>query len=546
MSNQKQEREEIDLYLEQHAEYEFTKFTPYTKDTDENNIAIIDLGSNSIRLMIVSFFANKTPSIINQVKYMVRLGENSFQEKKLQEEPMRRTLDVIKAFAQSCMHYKVKEILPLATAAVRNAENGKEFVEKVAEETGINFKVISGVEEARLIYLGVSSSLRYNFGLRLFIDIGGGSTELIVGNSQRHVFLDSLNIGCVMLTNRFLANHAGKVSSELFKEMKNFATQVAAHAFQSIQNYKITEIVASSGTAQALYEISKRYCNVKTENESQRTLTLDELKQVSKYLCDLNLEDRTKLSGISKARAEVIIAGAAILLALLEASNAKKLYLTSNNLQHGVLADYLNQQDAKGLQSKTFLREQSIKALVNTFRLEKKHAEHVNALALMLHDSAVDCALISYDAAWREYLHYAALLHDIGTSISYNQHNVHGHYIITHAEPVGFIEQEKDFIGLLVYFHSKKPSRKNPLFMELNPRLRNLISIYSLFLALAENMDRLHRQHIYEAAFHVEDKELILYAQQFCPSLIEEFAVKNMQRAVEKVFGREVSIHFST
>ncbi len=545
MSNQKQEREELTSYLEVSTHSNFEKFVPKSQNSNEKNIAIIDLGSNSIRLMIVSLIAHSAPSIINQVKYMVRLGENSFQEKKLQEEPMKRTLDVIKAFAHSCTQYNVSEIIPVATAAVRNAENGKDFIQKVYEETGIEFKIISGVEEARLIYLGVSSLLRYNFGLRLFIDIGGGSTELIVANSQRHVFLDSLNIGCVMLTNRFLQEHKDKVSSELFKAMKNFVAQSAAHAFQSIQNHKLTEIIASSGTAQALFEISKRYCNENLDS-NLKMLTLEDLKQVSKYLCELTLEERTKLSGISKSRAEVIIAGAAILLTLLESSGVKKLYISTNNLQHGVLIDYLKQTDEKGLQNKALLREQSIRSLAKIFKYEKKHADHVEALSLMLHDSAVDCGLISYNETWREYMHFAAILHDIGTSISYAQHNVHGHYIITHSEPIGFIEQEKDIIGLLVYFHSKKPSRKNPLFMNLEPHKRDLLMLYSLFLALAESMDRLHRQQIYEAAFHVEEKELILYAQQFSPSLIEEFAVRNMQKAIERVFQRPVTILFST
>ncbi len=329
--------------------------------------------------------------------------------------------------------------------------------------------------------------------------------------------------------------------------MRNFAAQNAAHAFQSIQNYKLIEIVASSGTAQALYEISKKHCQ-HTENTCNfpRSLTLDELKHLSKYLCDLTLEERTNLPGISKARGEVIIAGAAILQALLEASGLKKLYITSNNLQHGVLVDYLKQLDEKGMQNKALLREQSVKSLAESFKYEKKHSEHVDALALMLHDSAVDCGLIQYKASWREYLHFACLLHDIGTSISYTQHNVHGHYIITHSELIGFVEQEKDNIGFLIYYHSKKPSKKHALYMALDQQTRDQIALYSLFLALAENMDRLHRQHIYEAAFHVEDKELILYAQQFSPSIIEEFAVKNMQKAVERVFHKEVTIHFST
>lgn len=541
MQHKEESHQEIDFHIGSHLHEE------NTNSHKEECVAIIDLGSNSIRLMIVHILPNNASTIINQVKYMVRLGENSFETKMLQEAPIERTLHVLKEFKQSCIHHNVSKTLAIATAAVRNAQNGKSFVQRVLRETGIEFKIVSGLEEARLIYLGVSESLPHSFGLRAFIDIGGGSTELIVANSQNYLFLDSLKLGCVMLTNHFIPNEKGKIKEEVFKTMQNYVRQSASHAFQKIQKYALIEAVASSGTALALYGLSVKLNLPIQTNQETKSISIESLRKIVKHICGLTLEERFHLPGVSKQRAEVLVAGTAILLTLLEAFGMKKISITTSNLQNGILINYLRNNNLSQVQSKRNIRTQSIRGLAQNFHYEKQHADHISALALMLHDSAVDCGLISYNENWREYLHYAAILHDIGTSIAYSHHYMHTYYIITHYELLGFTEEEKEYIGLLTYFHqSKKPSKRNEVFQLLAPHIKDFITIYSLFLALAESMDRLHRQHIYETAFHKEEGELLLYAQQFSSSLIEEVAVRNMQKTIEKVFQQPITIHFST
>ena len=179
----------------------------------EKAIGIIDLGSNSVRLLLVRVHADGSTTILNQVKHMVRLGEGGFTHNRLQEETMARTIAVLRGLAEMCAVYETTEIIAIATAAVRDAVNGPEFIRRVQEKTGIDFTVVSGREEARLIYLGVSSGLEHSKSLRLFIDIGGGSTELIVGDSQSYVNLDSLKLGCVRLTNLFFEDNKGPVSA---------------------------------------------------------------------------------------------------------------------------------------------------------------------------------------------------------------------------------------------------------------------------------------------------------------------------------------------
>ena len=199
------------------TEKEANEVTPPSKDNFSNKIVgFIDLGSNSARLLVVHLLPNGSYTVLNRIKHMVRLGENAFQTKQLQEPAIERTLVVLKAFADMCKTYNVKEVVAMATAATRSASNAQDFLERVKKCTGLKLSVISGKEEARLIYLGVSGGLPHSLGLRLFIDIGGGSTELVVANSETYENLDSLKLGCVRLTNRFLANHTGTVAPELF------------------------------------------------------------------------------------------------------------------------------------------------------------------------------------------------------------------------------------------------------------------------------------------------------------------------------------------
>lgn len=165
-------------------------------------VGIIDLGSNSVRLLLVRIFSDGSVAVLNQVKHMVRLGEGGFLHNRLQEETMSRTIAVLRGFADMCTVYGASEIVAIATAAVRDAENGPEFIRRVQEKTGILLTPVSGREEARLIYLGVSSGMEPDGNLRLFIDIGGGSTELIVADNELRS-LDSLKLGCVRLANLF-------------------------------------------------------------------------------------------------------------------------------------------------------------------------------------------------------------------------------------------------------------------------------------------------------------------------------------------------------
>lgn len=206
--------------------------------------------------MLVRILPDGSHTVLNQVKNMVRLGEGAFETGHLREESMARTINVLRGMAEMCGVYGASEVIAIATAAVRDAANGPDFMRRVKEKTGIDFRVVSGREEARLIYLGVSSGLAHTESLRLFIDIGGGSTELVVGNSEEYRNLDSLKMGCVRLSNLFFDKDSGTISAKRYAALQNYIRNNALRSFQRIADFVIEEAVASSGTAQNLAEIA--------------------------------------------------------------------------------------------------------------------------------------------------------------------------------------------------------------------------------------------------------------------------------------------------
>lgn len=507
-------------------------------------IGIIDLGSNSARLLLVRVLPSGATIVVNRVKHMVRLGEHSFQKHLLQENAMQRTLLVLRAFAAMCATYGAQDVLAIATSAVRDAENGREFIRRVREKTGLDFNIISGKEEARLIYLGVSSGLPVSLAPRLFIDIGGGSTELAVASSAACENLDSLKVGCVRLTNAFLEGHTGPVSPEGFAAMQQLVRREAAHALNRIRNFTLAEAVGSSGTAQALHTVAFGLEHGQAPAQEQDILTCAGLRRAAAHICGLSLEERRQTLGLSTRRAEVLVAGAAILLTLQEELGLEQLRISSRNLQDGVLVDYLRRRGLGPMESSLNVREHSVQQLAARCNVEEGHARHVGKLTLQLHDSAVDCGLMPLEHRARELLSYAALLHDIGIFIAYARHAAHGYYLIHNTELLGFHEQEIAFMALLTLFHSTRPSKKHEAFARCDAPLKAQLRLFSLFLALAENMDRLHCQHVREAEFIRDATGLVLRVVSDTASPVEVEAVHGMGKALRKTLGAEVRIQF--
>ncbi len=344
------------------------------------------------------------------------------------------------------------------------------------------------------------------------------------------------------LTNRFLAKREDKVSAEVFEQMCHYVRTKAVHVLSRSKRLCPVELIASSGTALALQNVAFRLEHGFGPNDEQTTLSLSGLKKAAKHICNLTASERYALPGISIRRAQVLVAGAAILQTLMEELNFEELTVSTRNLQDGTLVNYLRNTFQEQQQSVRSVREQSILQLAKRCHFEEHHATHIANLTLQMHDSAVDCGLISFNHRERELLYYSTLVHDIGIFISYARHAAHGAYLIRNAELLGFNEEEIHFIAGLIRYHNVKPSKKYEDFLKNSKKIKQ--QIFCLFISLAENMDRLHCQHVQEVYFKRKNDSLILNVASLSKSPIEIDAVNSMATLISKAFNAEAEINF--
>ena len=279
-----------------------------TRVADKNILAALDIGTNSLRMVLVRLHpATGTWDTLSVHKETVRLGQGEFSEgdTHLTPEAMDRGVLVLKQFVQVARGRGAGEIVAIGTAALREAANRDVFLAQAREEAGVEVQVVPGIEEARLIYLGVASGLELGDGKALFIDIGGGSTELIVGTQTEHLFLDSLKLGAIRLGNRFLGGVTGAISRELFAQISNHVEGVAAHALRKIERTGFDSAIASSGTAQNLARVSAMRQGNDLNTLHNYVFPVSDLHDTVNFLCGLTLEERRKVPGLNPERADI-------------------------------------------------------------------------------------------------------------------------------------------------------------------------------------------------------------------------------------------------
>ncbi len=479
--------------------------------------AAMDIGTNSVRLAVVEVQLNRTWTTLASQKQVVRLGEGEFDRtagrKKgkegenggghsLTEEAIARGALVCARFAEVARGYGAEEIVALATAAVREADNGDEFVRRVRDLADLDVRIISGQEEARLIYLGVISGIELPDKKRaLLMDIGGGSTELIVGDTQGYVFLDSLKMGAIRLTSEGVPDPAKPVSPAAWAGLQRHVRSLLAPAARAISKAGFSVMYGSSGTAQNLAEIVVHASSTPNPTSLRNyELSLAEVQATTRRLCAMTLEQRRRVPGINPERADIIIGGSAILQTVMETVGAASIRISDRGLREGIIVDRLRRSPlapnfggtGKDAGEDTGARRRSIRQLLRATGVDEAHAAHIVHLSLSLFDQWKALGLHDYGRA-RELLEYAALLHDCGFFVSHTDHQQHSYYLIRHSELLGFNDREIEIMANLALYHRKAiPRRKHPGFARLDPKTQRAIRVLSCALRLAEALDRSH------------------------------------------------------
>lgn len=509
--------------------------------------AFLDVGTNSIRMLLVRINPNRSFTVLSDQKETVRLGEGEFADGYLQPQAMERAIQVCRQFAEMARASGADPIHAVATSATRDAHNQEEFIRRLKHEANLDVRVISGREEARLIYLGIVNSIHLQDRTALMIDIGGGSTEIILGNNREYHFLDSLKLGSIRLTTTFfLPGETRPVKPARYALLQQFVRNASVRTRQSLANHTFDIVYGSSGTIENLADIAIQM-DFKRRRTRDDVLTLDQLTRVIHLLCSLPLEERRRVPGITPARADIIIGGGAILHTLMQDLNIPQIYISDRGLRDGLLIDFLAKGEHADLVSGSSVRERSVLQLARACNFDEAHARKTAALALQLFDSAAESGLLRPNAHTRELLEYAALLHDIGTFLSYSNHQAHTYYLVRNTELLGFNQTEIAIIANIGLFHRKAlpKKRKHPQYAALDKQSRKIVRTLAVLLRIAESLDRSHTGVVQRVrlrlAKNAETACLHIYAPHN-EAQLELWGAQNHRKAFQKIFKYPLKI----
>ncbi len=513
------------------------------KRPDKNGrvVAFIDIGTNSIRLLVVRLNPNHSYTILTRQKQQVRLGEGEFEDEEILPEAAERAVVVCKTLTDLARTFNCEEFVAVATSAIREAGNQHEILHRLRQEAQLDIRVISGQEEARLIYLGVSSGMHLDGKSAFFIDIGGGSTEIAVGNDRDYQVLESFKLGAIRLSNLYVPlSDTGPISPERYKKIQQHVKNSIIQSVKKIRKLSLDCAVASSGTAMNLAEIAQKALH--PNNGSALTLSYRDLKKTIDIICSLPLEQRKRIPGMNPERADIIVPGAAILDTFMHELSIDTVTITGRGLQEGLLVDYLSRMDEFPLLGELSPRQRSVLQLGRSCGINEVHARTVTALVLAMFDSAKEQNLHPFGEGERELLEYATFLHDIGSFISYNNHHAHSYYIIKNSELLGFDLKEVTFMANLARFHRKKsPKKKDPEIVELDSHEREALRVLATFIRLGESLDRSHAALIKHVRFTAPEDDSIhleIVARGDCQ--LEIWGIESEKKAFEKVFGKRI------
>ena len=403
-------------------------------------LAAVDLGSNSFHLEI-GRVVDRQIYPLDAVREVVRLGGGLTSEKRIDRATQAAALDAIAKFGERLRGFPRSAVRAVGTNTLRVAKNAPQFLREARAALGFPIEVISGREEARLIYLGVAHALPVSTQKRLVIDVGGGSTEIIIGTGLEPVLTESLYMGCVSYSLKYFPD--GKIEKPRMKAAELAARQELAALVKEYREAGWQEAVGSSGTARAIESILR-------ENEfAAEGITREGLEKLRSLLLKHEKADPDRIAGLRANRAPVLPGGVAILSAVFDALGVESIKVSEGALRHGVLYDLLGRVQHRDM------REATVAQFMRRYHIDVPQAERVRALALTIYDALTPGGDREEDPD-RVMLEWAARLVETGLSIAHAAYHKHSAYVLSNADMPGFSRMEQARLARLVLAHRGK------------------------------------------------------------------------------------------
>jgi exopolyphosphatase/guanosine-5'-triphosphate,3'-diphosphate pyrophosphatase len=534
----------------------------------------IDIGSNSIHLVIVRAIPGQNLEIIDREKEMVRLGSVTLRSHRLSRQTIDRAVETLRRFKKMAEANRVDLIIATATSAVRESDNADEFIETVRKSTGLDVQLLPGVEEARLIALAVSEVTDFNGRRGLIIDLGGGSTEFIVTRGNEPDLLLSVRLGAVRLTEKFITTDP--ISDEERERLvANIRTDLI-RAVNEIMQVGFDFVTGTSGTILNMVdsivyaETGAGLDEAAQYNSFSKTISSEQLKRLNRRLAAMTQRERSRIPGIEKGRADIIIAGGVLLETILSELGATEITSCDWSLREGVILDYLRKhhetygehpdadrgrgENSAGPVSNNGeqpldVRTRSVLSVARRYEYDREHSHHVADLAVQIFDGTHD--LHGMGEKERKLLEYAALLHDIGYHISHNNHHRHGLYLIKNSEMPGFTGTEIAVMAAAVRYHRGSMPRKtrdhrlrrqHEDFLSLDRAHRTAALRLASILQIADGLDRSYRQNVRGVRCELSGSNLRLIVEADGECDLEIWAAERKSKWFQDIFHVTVTV----
>lgn len=459
-------------------------------------IATIDIGTNSIHMVVADALSMGTFEVVDREREVVQVGRGSFRSGRLRRDAVGRCVDALTRFVRLARRLQSDRILCTATAAVREARNGGAFIQEARATAGISPRVIPADEEARLIYLAVKAALQLGTEPALIVDIGGGSMQMVVGDRARMQMTASAPLGALRLSELWL--DSDPPSRDDISRLRRHIRRESEAALKRVAKLRPTQVYGSSGSIHALAQLDhwETHGGPVPQINGYR-LEREALERITRRLAKMSLAEREQLPGLDARRAEIIVPGAMVLLHVLEATGADAITISDYGVREGLVTDYIANHtvEVKELAPIDDLRLRSVVQLLNKLQSYGPHPRHVAQLAMSLWDSLRRVHRLP--AETRDLLHYAALLHDVGSVLNFDGHTEHSAYVIRNGNLRGLSAQEVEMVASVARYHGKgRPGKGDRDYRDLPKPSRRAVRWLAAILRVAEGLDRSHYQLI--------------------------------------------------
>jgi len=508
------------------------------EDERDPPLAAVDVGTNSFHLLIARPIGGKRFEVVTTEKEMVRLGSGSGDMKTLAPDAIQRGVETLERFRRIADGAGAS-VRAVATSAVREAENRDDFLRRAKAEAGVEVEVISGVEEARLIHLGVLQAVPVFDQRLLLVDIGGGSTEFLVGQRGDVVDALSVKLGAIRLTDRFFSDDP--VTTEQVDACRAYVRAYLAPVVLEIGRHPFDVAVGSSGTISSVAELvlaTRGDAGARTANVSFTRSDVDAV--VDALVAAPTVKDRLTIPGMDPRRADIIVGGAVLLQQAMADLHIAEMTVSNYALREGLLLDTLQRADDASLHHLGEIRSQAVQHLAALVPEEREHGEHARTIALALFDATESLHGLGEDC--RELLEAASLLANVGLVISHARHHLHSYYVIRNSEQLtGFTEREVELVAQVARYHRKSaPKAKHLEYTSLTEHDQHIVRVLAGILRVANALDRTYAGHVAAVTCALTKETLTVQVEARGDTSLELYTAEQRRHLLEEALGVEI------